>query len=243
MSTALKTCARCVSSKPPEAFTRDRNRPDGLNPYCRDCTRERNRAYDAQNREQARVRGAKWYAANKARRLAKATDWTRANPGKAANYCATWRERNPGAQSAADAAWYQRNRERKLASDKQRRLTDLEVFLERERASYLKHRASRSRRGRKWRQTNPHRVSFHAAMRRDAVAQRTPAWLTPADFTEIGRYFEKAAYLQAVSGIKHHVDHVVPLRGRRVSGLNVPWNLQVLPAVENLKKSNKHAAT
>lgn len=66
-----------------------------------------------------------------------------------------------------------------------------------------------------------------------------PMWLTAQQLQEIKFFYIEAKRLEKETGIKYHVDHIVPLQGENVCGLHVPWNLQVLSATENLQKSNK----
>lgn len=59
---------------------------------------------------------------------------------------------------------------------------------------------------------------------------RTPAW---ADLEAIKFFYECCP-----AGC--HVDHIIPLRGKLVSGLHVENNLQWLPATDNFKKGNSY---
>jgi hypothetical protein len=93
----------------------------------------------------------------------------------------------------------------------------------------LAHPERRAEYGRRDREKNAGRIFADNASRRAAKKQRAVQW---AD-REALRFF----YECRPAGC--HVDHVLPLTGKTVSGLHVETNLQWLPAEANLRKHNK----
>lgn len=76
--------------------------------------------------------------------------------------------------------------------------------------------------------------------RAEAVARRrakihTPIW---ASKSSISAFYTEAKRLEKETGLKYHVDHIVPLNSALVCGLHVESNLQVIPASENVLKRN-----
>jgi hypothetical protein len=86
---------------------------------------------------------------------------------------------------------------------------------------------------------NSGRTLAHTVKRRLAKINRTPTWLTPDDHWIIEQAYELAAMRTKMFGFSWHVDHTLPLQGKTVSGLHVPTNLQVIPAVDNIRKGNR----
>ena len=91
----------------------------------------------------------------------------------------------------------------------------------------------------RWKERNVGRVNASTAARKDRLRFATPKWLTDVQNLQIVAVYEESARLTKETGVAHHVDHIVPIRGKNVSGLHVPWNLQILTANENYLKNNK----
>jgi hypothetical protein len=70
--------------------------------------------------------------------------------------------------------------------------------------------------------------------------KRTPNWLTEFDHIHIKALYQLAAMRTRESGFPWHVDHVIPLRGKNVSGLHTPSNMRVIPGEENERKNNAY---
>lgn len=68
--------------------------------------------------------------------------------------------------------------------------------------------------------------------------RRTPMWLNAVENAEIETAYLWSSALRKV-GVNSHVDHILPLQGKSVSGLHVPSNLQVVHASYNLSKGNE----
>jgi len=135
--------------------------------------------------------------------------WRKANLEKARAAWAAWAAANPDKIKAATAKRYKEN------PDKQKK------------ASLA------------WDKANPGKAVAKNNRRRAAKLQRTPSWLTPFDLLKIKCIYQVAAMRTRESGESWHVDHIVPLRGKIVSGLHVPSNLQIIRGVENMKKQTK----
>lgn len=85
---------------------------------------------------------------------------------------------------------------------------------------------------RAYRKRNQKAKNGQTALYRARKIQATPPWLTKTDFAAMAVLYENCPK-------GYHVDHIVPLRSDKVCGLHVPWNLQLLPGVENMSKGNK----
>ena len=94
----------------------------------------------------------------------------------------------------------------------------------------------------KYKEANPELYRELVSLRRRRFRQATPKWLSADQKMEIRLKYRLAIELSRATGVRHAVDHEIPLQGEDVCGLHVPWNLRVITQEENLKKSNKLVA-
>jgi 5-methylcytosine-specific restriction endonuclease McrA len=148
-------------------------------------------------------------------------EWTKGNETRA-NYFREYNQSSAGHKAKRD--YYERNKETVIARAQGRSDT--------EKNQYKK----------KYKQENPDMYRELVSLRRRRFRLATPKWLTDAQKMEIRLKYRLAIELSRATGVRHAVDHEIPLQGEDVCGLHVPWNLRVITQEENLKKSNKLVA-
>jgi hypothetical protein len=91
---------------------------------------------------------------------------------------------------------------------------------------------------RDYRKEHPTKHSEWDAKKRASRLQRVPKWLNSEQKEAIKQFYWLRDDIIAITGELYEVDHIIPLQGKNVCGLHVPWNLQILPSDLNNKKSN-----
>lgn len=128
------------------------------------------------------------------------------------------------------------NWDRELVKGRARYHSNIEYELARAAKYRANNKESRSAYSKEYSKSNRDKLNALCAQRRASKLQRTVSWSNPEAIKAI---YAKAAQMTIDTGVIHHVDHIVPLQGRTVSGFHHEDNLQVLTASENCSKSNK----
>lgn len=133
-----------------------------------------------------------------------------------------WRKTHPHKVAAYQKKWNTNNSEKMVVSTKKWKAANLE-----------KNRATTYA----WNKAHPEKANARNSRHRATKLNATPAWAN--DFFIKGIY-ALAQRRTKMLGFKWRVDHIVPLRSKLVCGLHVENNLQVIPATQNISKSNRH---
>jgi hypothetical protein len=232
-----KICRKCGETKPFSDFHKDRNSKDGLQSRCKPCGCAASRAYQARNAEKVKAAQAEWrqqnadiiaarnaayYASRAEQEKARAKAYREANPEKHWNATKKWREENADRHKEMTRAWREANADHVRAKRSENHHDNKERELSR---------------NRQWKRNNRHMVRAYDSRRRVAEGRATPSWASQEKILE---FYFAADFLGMVTGDWYHVDHIVPLQSKVVCGLHCETNLQVLPALENFSKGNRH---
>lgn len=104
------------------------------------------------------------------------------------------------------------------------------------RSWYAKNREQHLANSKAYYEANKENYLEYYYARQERTKRATPPWV---DRMEIRAFYAEAQRLSAETGIQYDVDHIVPLKGKTVSGLHVPANLRVIPSSENKRKAAK----
>lgn len=228
-----KVCSVCRTAKPLGEFYPQKTGKGGLLSRCKRCHIDKNQTYKP-NVEKKRAAERRRYHANVEESRERARlKWQRSPSRNMESFKQANKEKCK--------AWYQDNKE-------QAKKTSVEWALK----NPEKYRATLAKSSKKWRENHPDRMRAskqnwgknnpdvcreYGRRRYASKANAIPGW---ANRDAILLIYEQARKMEMATGVKHHVDHAVPLRSQIVCGLHCEHNLQVMEATKNMSKHNRY---
>jgi hypothetical protein len=220
--TPMINCNKCKTDKhETEFYSRSK--------ICKECTKQRQKSA-----------GKAYYEANKDKVLTRTNANYYANKEAHYELCKKWRSLNNDKAKEIAQNGYQRNKE---------------LVLERNRTHYYANQSTYTQYKQEWRENNRDKISqtvkayrnknlfvsrvkeaIHSSIRRALKTQATPLW---ANIQDIENIYLMCQQKTMETGIEYHVDHIIPLKGKLVTGLHCESNLRIITKSENCRKSNK----
>lgn len=140
----------------------------------------------------------------------------------------------------AKKQWREANKEKYQATNKEYHAKNKDKFNSRTAEWRRENRGAFLESMRRWRKKNKHRQAQHAMKYVASKLNATPTWLTKDQLERMDETYLEMTTLNKEHGKNSfHVDHIVPLKGKTVCGLHVPWNLEVKTRHENISKGNR----
>ena len=207
---ATKVCCSCKVVFPIEDFPKNKSQKDGRGGSCKPCKRLSDKQYRENNKDKVAAGKRKCYLQKREHYDSKTKDWVKNNPERRKEICT------------------------------KSYLTNQDTILEKQSIYRQNNKDLCNSRIKSWSERNADKIRAKDARRRSVQLNAQPPWLSAEQKRDIDSIYALARDCELVSGEKYHVDHIVPLQGKTVCGLHVPWNLQVLPASVNIGKSNKY---
>lgn len=239
-ATKNRICTKCEEDKPLTEYSRRRRSPTSEYTHltqCKECIRARDRAKYEADPEPKKAARQRYADVNRDSINANSKVYRETNRDRINVRAAGYRAGNRGVLNQRSKTRYEQADKAKIAARKQvYRLANIDTIRAKQQEwdaanrdkvhdQYLRNYAR-----------NKGTFIKNALKRSKIKAQAIPKWF---DNDAVNAIYIEAQRLTQEYGIQYHVDHIVPLNGKKVCGLHIFDNLQILTAEENLRKSNK----
>jgi hypothetical protein len=239
-----KSCVKCGEVKDESGFAEKRT-------VCRVCrgnqakarakanpeiTRAKRRAHIEKNREEINATTRAWKLKNPDKVKEYRSKFYEENKEKVIADNLKWREANQEFVREMRSAYYQKHKELWATRGKEYYAANIDRIKEQSAKYRSRTKKQKALADSNWRRNNVDVVRAAKAKRRAAKLLATPVW---ADKVKIVSFYTSSDALGMLTGDWYHVDHIVPLKSKFVCGLHCEANLQILPASENMSKSNR----
>lgn len=239
----MKKCKTCKEDKAITAYPKDRRSPTGHSGrICTSCLNAKNRQKNNKvSVEEKNCRTCKQTkTSSEFQRDKKMSDGLQANCKECRNAKKrkAWHE-NKDHNSKVCRKYRERNRDRINKAKRKAYYSNRESILERQKEYVERNKAAVAEYRRRHYIENKHIYIMNSRIRE----KKLNTGINIQFVDRIKEIYNMSTALTESTATPHQVDHIIPLTHKKVCGLHVPWNLQILTEDENRSKKNKFDGT